>query len=164
MNAAWTRLARDPPAAASAVALAAVAAVALLAPALAALLGLDPNAVDLSRRFQPPSARHWLGTDEIGRDVLLRLVLGGQVSLFVGLVAALAAAVIGTAVGLVAGYRGGKLDDALMRLTDGVIALPLLPLLIVMAALDLSKLGISPEAAGSPAASFWRIVAIIALV
>ena len=164
MSGAWARLGRDRLAALSALILAALAAVALLAPVLAALLGVDPNAVDLLERYGPPSAKHWLGTDEIGRDVLLRLILGGQVSLFVGLVAAFASAVIGTVVGLVAGYRGGKLDDALMRLTDGVIALPLLPLLIVMAALDLSKLGISPEAAGAPAASFWRIVAIIALV
>ncbi len=164
MSGAWARLGRDRLAALSALMLAALAAVALLAPVLAALLGVDPNAVDLLERYGPPSAKHWLGTDEIGRDVLLRLILGGQVSLFVGLVAALASAVIGTVVGLIAGYRGGALDDALMRLTDGVIALPLLPLLIVMAALDLSKLGISPEAAGSPAASFWRIVAIIALV
>ena len=164
MRRVWQRLARDRLAAASALVLAAVAAVALLAPALAAFLGVDPNAVDLLERLAPPSGRHWLGTDEIGRDVLLRLVLGGQVSLFVGLAAALAAAVIGTAVGLLAGYRGGRLDDLLMRLTDGVIALPLLPLLIVMAALDLSKLWLPPETAGSPAASLWRIVAIIALV
>jgi peptide/nickel transport system permease protein len=161
---AFKRLGGDRPAAASAVILAVLALAALMGPALAWALGVDPDAVDLLQRLAPPSAAHWLGTDDLGRDVLLRLVLGGRVSLFVGLAAALAAAVIGTAVGLAAGYLGGRLDDALMRLTDGVIALPLLPLLIVMAALDLSKLGIPPEIAGAPAASLGRIVAIIALV
>src|SRR6185437_7594138 len=89
-----------------------------------------------------PSAAHPLGTDELGRDLLLRLLEGGRVSLAIGVAAALAAAAIGTAVGLVAGYLGGWTDRLLMRLTDGVIALPLLPLLIVLAALDLAKLGL----------------------
>ena len=164
MREVWQRLRRRGPAVVSAAILAALALVALLSPLLAALLGIDPNAVDLLARLSPPSAGHLLGTDDIGRDVLLRLVEGGQVSLFVGLAAALASAVIGTLVGLVAGYRGGRLDDALMRLTDGVIALPLLPLLIVLAALDLTKLGFSADLASAPAMSLYRIVAIIALV
>ncbi len=134
------------------------------APAIEALFGLDSNAVDLFNRFAPPSAAHWLGTDELGRDVLLRLLYGGRVSLFVGLVAAGAAAVIGTAVGLLAGYYGGRVDAFLMRLTDGVIALPLLPLLIVLAAVDLGKLGLPPSIAEAESASLYRIVAIIALV
>jgi peptide/nickel transport system permease protein len=86
------------------------------------------------------------------------------VSLFVGLVGALAAAVLGTLVGLVAGYVGGRTDALLMRFTDAVIALPLLPLLIVLAALDLSKLGLPAALAHSEAASLYRILAIIALV
>jgi peptide/nickel transport system permease protein len=157
------RLRRRPLAVASAVVLLVLATVALAAPMVAAWRGIDPNAVDLLQRFEPPSARHWLGTDEIGRDVLLRLLLGGQVSLFVGLVAALAAAVIGTAIGLMAGYWGGRADALLMRFTDGIIALPLLPLLIVLAAVDLRKLGLG-DLAGAEAVSLYRIVFIIALV
>jgi peptide/nickel transport system permease protein len=76
----------------------------------------------------------------------------------------LVSALIGTAIGLVAGWRGGRLDALLMRLTDGVIALPLLPLLIVLAALDLTKLGLPAAFAQSAQANLYRIVALIALV
>ena len=127
-------------------------------------LGLDSNATDLFSRYDPPSALHWLGTDEAGRDELLRLMYGGQISLLVGLLATVIGGGIGVSLGLVAGYFGGRLDSFLMRLTDGVIALPLLPLLIVLAALDLTKLGFSSEFAHSGAAGFWRIVFIIAVV
>ncbi len=127
-------------------------------------MGVDANAVDLFNRLQPASAAHPLGTDEAGRDVLVRLLYGGRVSLFVGMAAALTAALLGTSVGLISGYFGGRLDALFMRLTDGVIALPLLPLLIVLAALDLQKLGFSAEAAQSESANLYRIVAIVALV
>jgi len=128
-----------------------------------ALLGVDPTTTDLLGRFDPPGPVHLLGTDDAGRDVLVRLMAGGQISLLVGLVATLVGAVVGVAVGVAAGYFGGALDSALMRATDGVLALPLLPLLIVLGALDLTKLGFSEEFARSGAASFWRVVAVIAL-
>src|SRR5213076_1590006 len=99
----------------------------------------------------------------IGRDVLLRLLNGGRVSLAVGLTAALVAATIGTAIGLIAGYFGGRADAVLMRLTDGVIALPLLPLLIVLAAIDPQKVGIPQAIAQSETFSLYRIVVIVAL-
>ncbi len=94
----------------------------------------------------------------------MRLLYGGQVSLSVGLATALGAAVIGTAIGLLAGYRGGWLDAFLMRTTDSVIALPLLPLLIVLAALDLSKLGLPADITNSESISLYRIIVIVALV
>jgi peptide/nickel transport system permease protein len=134
------------------------------APLVQWALGHDPNAVDLFGRFQPPGAEHPLGTDELGRDLLLRLLYGGQVSLLVGLLGAAAAAAIGTAVGLVAGYIGGRLDALLMRFTDAVIALPLLPLLIVLAAVDLTKLGLPEALARGEGASLYRILLIVALV
>ncbi len=134
------------------------------APLIEAALGLDAEAVDLFARYRPASAAHPLGTDELGRDVLLRLLYGGRVSLIVGLTAAAAAAVIGTAVGLVAGYFGGRFDALLMRITDGVIALPLLPLLIVLAAVDLGKLGLPAAITDAESVSLYRIVAIVALV
>jgi peptide/nickel transport system permease protein len=89
---------------------------------------------------------------------------GGQMSLAVALLATVAGGVVGISIGLMAGYFGGRLDSLLMRCTDGVIALPLLPLLIVLAAIDLTKLGFSSSFAHSGAAGFWRIVLIIALV
>jgi peptide/nickel transport system permease protein len=152
------------PAVASAALLGVLAALVLAAPLAARLLGAEPDAVDLLGRFQPPSAGHPLGTDELGRDLLVRLLYGGRVSLGVGLVVAVVAAVIGTAIGLAAGYVGGRLDTVLMRLTDGIIALPLLPLLIVLAAVDLSKLGLPDGIAQSPATSFYKMVALISLV
>jgi peptide/nickel transport system permease protein len=144
--------------------LAAIALASLAAPLIAALLGADPSAVDLLDRFAGPSAAHPLGTDELGRDMLLRLLEGGRLSLTIGIVAASTAAARGAAVGLVAGYLGGWADRALMRLTDGVIALPLLPLLIVFAALDLEKLGISARVTELPAINLLRIVALTVLV
>ena len=160
----FDRFRRHRMATASAVALAILAAASLAAPLVEALLGVDANAVDLLDRFAPPSATHPLGTDELGRDLLLRLLYGGRVSLFVGLTAAVCAAVIGTTIGLAAGYHGGRIDGLLMRLTDGVIALPLLPLLIVLAALDLGKLGLPQSLVGSENVSLYRIIAIVALV
>jgi len=130
---------------------------------LESYLGIDSNATDLLSRYDGPSALHWLGTDEGGRDELLRLMYGGQISLLIGLLATVFGGMIGVSLGLVAGYFGGRLDSLLMRLVDGVIALPLLPLLIVLAAVDLTKLGFSSEFAHSGAAGFWRVVVIIAV-
>lgn len=87
--------------------------------------------------LQPPNTSHPLGTDDLGRDVLLRLLQGGRVSLAVGVTAALTAALVGTAVGLVAGLRGGLVDGLLMRFTDVFLALPVLPVLLILAAVDL---------------------------
>lgn len=127
-------------------------------------MGIDPDATDLLSRYGPPSAQHWLGTDEAGRDELVRLMVGGQISLLVGLLATAVGGVIGLLIGVCSGYFGGRLDSVLMRFTDGVITLPLLPLLIVLGALDLTKLGFSSDFAHSGAAGFWRIVVIIAIV
>jgi peptide/nickel transport system permease protein len=149
---------------ASGIVLVLLALASLAAPLVAVLLGHDPTAVDLLGRFAASSGEHPLGTDELGRDLLLRLLYGGQVSLFVGLVGAVAAASLGTIIGLVAGYLGGRTDTLLMRLTDAVIALPLLPLLIVLAAIDLSKLGLPASLAHSESASLYRILVIVALV
>ncbi|PKR51741.1 ABC transporter permease [Thalassospira marina] len=133
------------------------------APLVAHLLGTDAQAVDLFSRYAPPSAEHPLGTDELGRDTLLRLLYGGQVSLMVGVSSALCAAIIGTFIGIIAGFRGGWLDGFLMRFTDGIISLPLLPLLIVLAAIDPGKLGIPREIINGESFSLYRIILIIAL-
>ena len=140
--------------------LSALVVASVAAPLVETGMGLDGNAVDLLARLEPPSAAHVLGTDELGRDVLIRLLEGGQISLAVGVCGAMLAAATGTVVGLVAGYAGGTIDNVLMRLTDAVISLPLLPVLIVMAAIDLRKLGL-PEP--GELASVARIVVIVAL-
>lgn len=136
---------------------------AAIAPLVADWLGLDPFGEDLFNQYAPPSDVNWLGTDAVGRDVFLRLLYAGRVSLMVGFLGALLASAIGTGVGLAAGYYGGRVESVLMRITDGIIALPVLPLLIILAALDLSKLGLSDAFARSESAAVWRIVVIVAL-
>lgn len=136
---------------------------ALAAPLIADLRGIDPTQTDLFRRFEGPSAEHWLGTDDLGRDLFQRLLDGGRVSLLVGISGAVLSAIFGAVIGVLAGYLGGRLDAFLMRLTDGVISLPLLPLLIVLAAVDPRKLGVPAEIAQSEMFSLYRIVVIVAL-
>ena len=115
-----------------------VAAAGLVVVAIAAALAgvLAPyamDAVDLAHRRGPPSAAHWLGTDDLGRDVLTRLLFGARVSLAVGFVSGALSVVIGAAVGGVAGFAGRWLDDLLMRITDAMLAVPRLPLLMLAA-------------------------------
>jgi peptide/nickel transport system permease protein len=144
--------------------LGAIALAAFVGPILAQFLGSTADTVDLLDRFGDPSLQHLLGTDELGRDVLLRLFEGGRVSLVIGIAAAVAAAAIGTGIGLIAGYLGGWADRLLMRVTDAIIALPLLPLLIVLAALDLKKLGLPASVIQSEDVSLLRIVALAVLI
>ncbi|MEE9254112.1 MAG: ABC transporter permease, partial [Pseudomonadales bacterium] len=158
------RLRRHKLAMASAGVLLMLIVIVMLASVIEQALGVDSNDVDLFNRMGAADGEHWLGTDELGRDVLVRVLYGGRVSLFVGLTAACVAATIGTVVGLLAGYFGGRLDAALMRLTDAVLALPGLPLLIVLAALDLEKLGLPDAIVHSEDVSFFRIVIIVALL
>ena len=159
----WRRLLRQRQAELSLAFLGLLLALALAAPLISEMRGIDPAMTDLFRRLEPPSAQYWLGTDELGRDLFQRLLDGGRISLLVGIAGALLSAVLGAVIGVVAGYLGGRLDSLLMRLTDGVIALPLLPLLIVLAAIDPRKLGIPPGIAQSETFSLYRIIAIVAL-
>jgi peptide/nickel transport system permease protein len=138
-------------------------AASLAAPLIESWLGVDATETNLLKRFAEPSSEHPLGTDDLGRDLLVRLLYGGRVSILVGLAAALISATIGTACGLLAGYFGGRFDALLMRVTDGVIALPLLAVLIVLAAIDLTKLGLPAGVAQSPHVSLGRIIVITAL-
>jgi peptide/nickel transport system permease protein len=105
-------------------------AAAIAAPALAPY---PPDALDLGARREAPSAAHWFGTDDLGRDVLSRVLHGARVSLAVGLLSAAVAGASGVVVGGVAGYSGGALDAVLMRGTDAMLAVPRLPLLMIAA-------------------------------
>ena len=120
--------------------LAAVGALFLLALAaviaLEAQLGLPaPTRLSLAHQFLPPSTEHLLGTDENGRDVLARLIAGGRVSLTVGLVGALLTVLLASVLGVVAGYFGGAVDGAIMRVTDGLMAIPTFFLIMVIVAI-----------------------------
>jgi peptide/nickel transport system permease protein len=159
----WRRFLRHRLAEASLVFLATLLALSLAAPLIAQLRGIDPSLTDLYHRLEGPSGRYWLGTDDLGRDLFQRLLDGGRVSLLVGIAGAFLSAILGALIGVVAGYLGGRLDSVLMRFTDGVIALPLLPLLIVLAAIDPAKVGIPAGLAQSDTFSLYRIVVIVAL-
>ncbi|WP_232313090.1 ABC transporter permease [Enterovibrio coralii] len=159
----WQRFCSHKAGLVSAVFIALLAVLCISAPLITSWFGHDPFAVDFFARFEHSSSKHWLGADELGRDVFLRLLYGGQVSLAVGTVAALATAIIGTLVGVCAGYFGGKLDAILMRIADFTLSLPTLPLMIVLAAVDLSKLGLPQSWVQGENASLIRIVVIVAL-
>ncbi len=133
---------------------------ALAAPAVQAWLGHDPFTPDLFSRYGAPSAAHPLGTDELGRDALVRLLHGARVSLTVGLAVALGATLLGSAIGLAAAWRGGWLDAVLMRLADGMLSLPALPLLVVLAAVDTGRFGL-PR--GEAVSDIARITVILVL-
>jgi peptide/nickel transport system permease protein len=97
------------------------------------IMPYDPETPDLSNMLSPPSLRHPLGTDELGRDMLTRTLHGGRVSLVVGVFAMLVAVTLGTAVGAAAGYFGGTIDNLLMRFTDFALAFPRIFVLILFA-------------------------------
>jgi len=101
---------------------------AVLAPIVAPY---DPLAQALGSRLEPPSPQHWLGTDQLGRDIASRLLYGARISLVIGIVVVALAGIFGTLVGLVAGYAGGLVDETLMRVTEVFLAFP--PLILAMA-------------------------------
>ena len=130
---AWRRLRKNKMAVASGVVIAVLGLACLLGPTLLAVAGgYDPDAQDLAYGPQPPSWQHPFGTDFYGRDLLVRVLAGGQVSLAVGILAALIAALIGTIYGAVSSYAGGLVDSLLMRVVDILYALPYMFLVIIL--------------------------------
>ena len=105
--------------------------VAIFAPIIAPY---DPNKVSILDSKNPPSREHWLGNDDVGRDILSRVIFGTRVALIVGLGATTIAVVIGVTVGATAGYFGGKIDTILSRFVDSLMAFPLLALLLILSA------------------------------
>ncbi len=102
--------------------------------------GHNVDQPNIMKIFTASSSEHLFGTDENGYDVFTRLFYGGRISLSVGLISALSAAIIGTLIGSMAAYFGGWIDSILMRITDTMLALPVLPLLIILSAIDYKKL------------------------
>ena len=125
------RLLRRPAAAFGLAVIAAFVAIALFAPWLAPY---DPLLTSWSAVRKAPNAAHWFGTDEIGRDVLSRVVFGARASLLAGVVSVFISLSLGIPIGLLAGYAGGRIDALISRLTDAVLACPFLILAIALAA------------------------------
>jgi peptide/nickel transport system permease protein len=126
-----------------------VLVLAIMAVAAPLLSPHDPHKPDIKRILEPPSTRHWLGTDQIGRDVLSRMLYGARVSLAVGFVSVGIATAIGLALGASAGYHGGSVDGAVMRLVDLMLVFPRFFLLLAVLAF------LKP--------SIWTIMVVIGL-
>jgi peptide/nickel transport system permease protein len=128
---AWLAFRRNPLAVAGLAIVVVMLIAALLAPWLATH---DPGAQNLANRLKPPSAEHWLGTDELGRDVWSRLLFGGQITLGMVVSVVILVAPFGLVIGCIAGYAGGVWDRLLMRVTDVFLAFPRLILALAFVA------------------------------
>ena len=146
MKEAWRRLRHRPIGLVGLAGTVSFAAVAILGPWVAPY---DPLALGQAA-LMPPGSGHWFGTDDLGRDVLSGILYGTRVSLLVGLLAAAGAVVIGIAVGAVAGYRPGRLDEMLMRLTEWVLVVPQFLIVLVVGAIF--------------GADLWLVIVVLALV
>lgn len=125
---AWYRFSAEPMAAFGLVLLAAIILAAILAPFVAPYPDHAGSFVDFRNMSQPPGASHWFGTDLVGRDVLTRVVYGYRISLTIGIVVLGLAVPVGVTLGMIAGYSGGRLGAAIMRVTDVFLAIPALVL------------------------------------
>ncbi len=141
----WQRMRRNRMALSGAVIVAFMFFLALLAP----VLGGDPGAIDVSARLQAPGGAHLLGTDDLGRDVLTRILYGARISLLVGFVAVGIATLIGILLGAAAGYYGGWIDSVIMRFVDIMLCFPSFFLILAVIAF------LEP--------SIWNIMIIIGL-
>ncbi|TCR68624.1 ABC transporter permease [Bosea sp. BK604] len=135
---AWIRFRSNRIAMLALVLLGAINIAAVFAPVLAPY---PPNAMSIRERLQPPSIKHPLGTDENGRDMLSRLLYGARISLSVGLAAVVFAVFLGAIVGGAAGFAGGITDSVLMRVTDGMLSVPIFFFMITTLALFGATLG-----------------------
>lgn len=141
----WQRVRQNRMALAGAAIVSAMFALAMLAP----VLGGDPGAIDIAARLQAPGADYLLGTDDLGRDVLTRILYGARISLLVGFVAVGIASVIGILLGALAGYYGGWIDSIIMRFVDVMLCFPSFFLILAVIAF------LEP--------SIWNIMIIIGL-
>ncbi len=105
---------------------------------------------NVSDILQAPSSHHWLGTDDLGRDIWSQIVYGSRISLYIGLITAFLTVMSGTLIGLISGYYGGLIEEVLVRIIDFFMMLPVLPLMIIMAAV------LGP--------SLWNIIFVITII
>ncbi|BDS05994.1 peptide ABC transporter permease [Oceaniferula spumae] len=130
---AWTRLKKNHMSVASVIVIGLICLICFIAPAIFSFQ--DPNVQNLKNTFAPMSGEHLLGTDQLGRDLLSRLVYGGRISLLVGFVATAVSLIIGITWGSISGYIGGRTDGVMMRVVDTLYGLPFLVLVILFSLL-----------------------------
>jgi peptide/nickel transport system permease protein len=143
----WQRFLRNPRVVVGLAIIGTLYLIAVLAPVLAPQ---DPNTQVLLDRLKPPGPQHWLGTDQLGRDLLSRAIWAARVSLGVSLVATAITLVVGTTVGMAAGFFGGWMDQMLMRTVDVFLSFPVFILLITIVAIY--------------GASVWLLIVFLGLV
>jgi peptide/nickel transport system permease protein len=156
---AWRAFRRHRPAMAGLAVILIFVLAAVLAPYLSPY---DPNKTDLDNKLAPPSVKHLMGTDELGRDLLTRILYGGRVSLSIGVMAMALAVLVGALIGGLAGFYGGWIDNILMRFVDMMLSFPSLFVLIILA-LALRDIPIE-SLRGTAFASVFSIVLVIAVL
>jgi oligopeptide transport system permease protein len=144
------RFSRNGPALVSLAVLAILVAFCVLVPILSTH---DPYALDFTQQKDGPSGEHWLGTDFFGRDVLVRLALGGRASMLIAIAALAVAGLIGVLYGSIAGLAGGRVDNLMMRVLDGAFALPRFAILVSIVAV-----------LGRHGSTYWTLVFGLAIV
>ena len=139
MTRAWRRWRSNRMAVVCGALFAAIAVACYLGPTLAGAAGLDATTIDAGLGATRPSATHWFGTDTLGRDMLVRVMVGGQIAILVAIVTTAIAVAIGVSYGAVAAYAGGAIDNAMMRIVDALYGFPTLVLVIVVMAVTGSR-------------------------
>jgi len=128
---AWRRLKKNKLAILGAIILIIIVTASVFGPALSSY---SYDQINLDKSSEPPSWEHWFGTDQLGRDILVRSLIGGRISLMVGVIATAVSFVIGVTYGAISGYFGGYIDELMMRIVDVIYSLPYLFLVIVLLA------------------------------
>jgi oligopeptide transport system permease protein len=136
---AWRRLRRNRMAVVCGAIVVLIVLACMFGPLIAGAFGLDATTIDTRLGATPPSAAHWFGTDILGRDMLVRVMIGGRIALIVAVTATAVALVIGVSYGAIAGYVGGRTDYVMMRFVDVLYGFPTIVFIIVMQATLLSK-------------------------
>lgn len=131
VNPFWFKVRRNPLTLFGLILLLTIVLMSLFAPLITSY---DPTKISITERFSPPSAKHWFGTDEVGRDIFTRILYGARLSLGVGVAVVFGAGLVGTIIGAVSGYFGGKVDQIIMRVMDIMLAFPSLVLAMAVAA------------------------------
>jgi oligopeptide transport system permease protein len=136
---AWRRLRRNRMAVVCGAIFLVIAAACAFGPIIAGWFGMDGTTIDTMTGATPPSSAHWLGTDVLGRDMLVRVMEGGRIAIIVAVTATLVAMVIGVTYGAIAGYVGGRIDYVMMRFVDILYGFPTIVFIIVMQATLLAE-------------------------